>query len=154
MTPLTMSQGAPTKLKPSMEAPTETTAARFLLPRRRCSGRSSARGMSGTAKRRCRGVARRFAASVASTSSRKLSTLCVISLVDGSPSKSDSANLITSQVITYLQTRRDNVQEGSDLIHPVAVVPGGDLKTGYGKRLQRSFQDDSARYRRGSAVTR
>jgi len=51
--------------------------------------------------------------------------VCVISLVDGSPSKSDSANLIRSQVITHLQTRRDNVQEGIDLIHPIAVVPGG-----------------------------
>ena len=44
-----------------------------------------------------------------------INLVCVISL----------ANLIKSQVITHLQTRRDNVQEGIDLIHPIAVVPGG-----------------------------
>lgn len=54
-----------------------------------------------------------------------INLLCVISLVDGSSSESDSANLISGQVITHLHTRRDNAEEGIDLVHPMDVVPGG-----------------------------
>ena len=137
MTPLTMPQSAPTKLKASTEAARETTAARFLFPRRRCSGRWSARGVSGTAIRRRRGVVRRFR--VASTSSTKLSTSCV-SYPWPTGARQKAIARTSSGVRCYASSNAPRQRPGRHRPHPSDSRGSWreDLKTRYGKRLQRS----------------
>lgn len=89
MTPLTMPQSGPTKLKPSTEAPRETTAARLLFPRRVRHGYSPP-------PRCCPPISSKGRLHLVDEA---INLVCVISLVDGSPSKSDCANLIRSQVL-------------------------------------------------------
>lgn len=131
MTPLTMPQSGPTKLKPSTEAPRETTAARFLFPRRRCSGRLSARGVSGTAIRRRRGVVRRFR--VASTSSTKLSTSCV-SYPWPTGARQKAIARTSSGVRCYASSNAPRQRPGRHRPHPSDSRGSWreDLKTGYG----------------------
>lgn len=81
--------------------------------------------------------------------------VCVISLVDGSPSKRRFREP-HQESGDYASSNAPRQRPGRHRPHPSDSRGSRreDLKTGYGKRLQRSSEDDSARHRRGSAVTR